>query len=437
MKRILNKIFVLAAIFIVSNGSAQTLQEFINTAIQNNYQIKIVKNESIIAENNNTLGNAGFLPSLDIAGGYSNSFNNTKQVFADGTIREGSGAKNTNLNMSALMNWTVFNGFRVFAKQDQLGYLQTLGELNSKFYIEQTVADITTAYYQLVYEKKILENFEQSLEISAFRLKIARKKQEIGSATIIDYGQAMVDYQTDSIRILAQQNTIQSLIIELNRIANNPLEQPIKIQNKTFEAKILPSIDSLKYLISENNNQLAQQRLQELIAETELRITQANRYPSVNLFAGFQYNKNTAEVGFSNSNQTFGPTIGVNVSFNLFNGGNTKREIKNNMLFAENSTLTKNQITNDVDANVLSSYYQYQSVTNQISLAQNNVAQMNKINATAQEQFKRGAINGYDFRLTQLILLENQLKLTQLQFTLKTIEINLNRLSGKILEVYL
>lgn len=437
MKQILNKIVIITVLSLVHESQAQSLQELINNALQNNYQISIIKNEASIAENNNTLGNAGYLPSLNVNGGYSNSFNNTKQVFADGTVREGTGAKNTNLNASAILNWTVFNGFSVHAKRDQLSRLQELGESNSKFYIEQTVADIVTAYYQLVYENSLLNNYQQALEISAFRLKIAKKKQEIGNATIMDYGQAIVDYQTDSIRLLAQQNTIQSLTIELNRIVNNELEQSINTSTSDFETKILPGIDTLKQLIEDNNSQLEQQRLQELIAETELRIIRANRYPTVNLYAGYQYTKTTAEVGFSNSNQTYGPTIGVNVSFNLFNGGNTNREIKNFKLYAENSTLEKVQVTKDVDANLLSSYYQYQSLMGQISLAQSNVEQMTKVYNTAQEQLKKGAINGYDFRLTQLSLLESQLKLTQLQFTLKAVEVNFNRMSGKILEVYL
>jgi outer membrane protein TolC len=61
---------------------------------------------------------------------------------------------------------------------------------------------------------------------------------------------------------------------------------------------------------------------------------------------------------------------------------------------------------------------------------------MAKVYKTAEEQLKQGSINGYDFRLTQLSLLNSELTLMQLQFALKAIEINLNRLSGKVLEAY-
>lgn len=437
MKQITVKILAIITVFTISEGSAQTLQEMINTALTNNYQISIVKNEAQVATNNNVIGNTGVLPTVDLNGSYSNSFNNTKQEFADGTVREGSNAKNTNLNLSALANWTVFNGFNVYAKRNQLTYLEELGQLNSKFYIEQTVSDIVTAYHQLMYEQQLLKNYHQSLSISLFRLTLERKRKEVGAGKAMDYGQALVDYQTDSIRLLSQQNTIQALKIELNNVLSNELEKEITISNEGFKVLVIPTKDTLLQKVDEANSQLAQQRLQELIAETDLRMAKANRYPKIDLFAGYEYSKTTAAVGFVNSNQSYGPTVGVSISFNLYNGGATNREIKNTKLYAENTQLTKQQVNQQINADVLNFYNEYHSITTQIILAKSNVNEMTKVYNTAEEQLKKGAINGYDFRLTQLSLLNSELTLMQLQFALKAIEINLNRFSGTVLTSYL
>ncbi|MCB9360599.1 MAG: TolC family protein [Flavobacteriales bacterium] len=437
MKQISVKIVAIIMVFTVTKTSAQTLQEMINTALANNYQINIVKNEAQIATNNNVIGNTGALPTVDLNGTYFNSFNNTKQEFADGSVREGSSAKNTNLNATAMANWTVFNGFSVYAKRSQLGYLEELGQLNSKFYIEQTVSDIVTAYHQLVYEKQLLNNYQQSLNISLFRLNLEKKRKAIGAGKAMDFGQALVDYQADSIRLIGQENTIKALQIEINNILNNQLEQPLQVSDEAFSFMAIPSKDSLLQNVDNANQQLAQQRLQELIAETELRMAKANRYPKIDLFAGYQYSKSTSAVGFFNSNQTYGPTVGVSISFNLYNGGATNRNIKNTKLYTENASLTKQQVNQQINADVLNFYNEYKSITTQITLAKSNVAEMTKVYQTAAAQLKKGAINGYDFRLTQLSLLNSELTLMQLQFALKAIEINLNRLSGRVLEVYL
>lgn len=419
------------------NCSAQSLEELISTALQNNYQIRILKNEAVIASNNNTRGNAGQLPSVDLNGNYSISYNNTKQEFSDGTTREGSNSKNNNINLEALANWTIFNGFSVYAKRDQLAYLEELGQLNSKFYIEQTVSDIATIYYQLIYEKQLLKNYQQSLDISSFRLTLENKRKEIGAGKIIDYGQALVDYQTDSIRLLTQQSRIKSLNIEMNRVLNNDLEKELNIADSEFVILDFPSKDTLLNRVTQNNSELSQQRLRELIAETQLRIEKANRYPKVDFVAGYRFTKSFSEVGFFKSNQNYGPTIGVNVSFNLFNGGETNRIIKNTKIYAENSQLSKREVNQNLNAEVLDLYSQHESINERIALAKNNVETIKKVYRAAKQQLSQGAINGYDFRLTQLTLLNSELTLIELQFSLKAIEINLNRLTGSVVTTYM
>lgn len=437
MKKILIKIITIALTLFVNQAPAQSLQELINTALDKNYKIQIYKNEEKIAANNNVIGNTGQLPSVGLNGTYSNSFNNTTQKFADGSTRQGSNARNTNLNLSALANWTVFKGFSVYAKKDQLTYLQQLGQLNTKFYIEQTVSDIVTAYHQLIYEKQLLANYQQSLNISAFRLTLETKRKEIGAGKAMDYGQALVDFQSDSILLLTQKNTIQKLEVDLNRVLNNELENPFSFNDQGFNMLTIPVKDSLFSLVANSNSLLQQQLLQELIAETNLRMAKANRYPQVDLFVGYQYSKTTAAVGFFVSNQNVGPTVGVNVSYNLFNGGAVNREIKNTVITNENTALTTLNVNQNLNADVLNFYNEYNSILQRITLAKSNVESMKKVYNTAEEQLKQGAINGYDFRLTQLSLLNAEVTLMQLNFSLKAIEINLNRMSGNVLEAYM
>lgn len=323
------------------------------------------------------------------------------------------------------------------AKRKQLGFLEDLGRVNSKFYIEQTVSDIVMAHSQLIYEQQLLDNYKQSMQISAYRLRIEKKRKEVGAGKGIDFSQALVDYQTDSIRYLAQQNAIQTLKVELNRILSNELEGELKIRETEFSIAPLPSKDSLLERVDGANKQLEQQRLNELIAETELRMAKADRYPTINLFAGYKYSESYAQVGFIQSNRNYGPTVGASISFNLYNGGKTNVAIKNSRVYAENATLSKKQINQNLDADVLKLYGQYVSILERINLAESNVSESQKVYAIAEEQLKHGAINGYDFRLTQLTLLESRLSLMQLQYTLKTIEINLNRIAGKVMEVYM
>ncbi len=239
--------------------------------------------------NNNTIGNAGQLPSVSLGGTAQGASNDVLQQFADGSTREGSNARTTSINLFALVEWSLFDGFRVYARKDQLGYLEELGKINSKFYIEQTVADITEVYFQLVYEKQLLESYRQSFEISTFRWNFEKKRREIGVGKGMEFQQALVDYQTDSIQILTQLNTIKLLEIEINRVLNEDLERQLSVDKTSFVPLPAISKDTLFEKAENNNQQLQQQRLEELIAETNLRIAKADRYPKIGLFAGYEY----------------------------------------------------------------------------------------------------------------------------------------------------
>ncbi|MCB0280678.1 MAG: TolC family protein, partial [Calditrichaeota bacterium] len=263
------------------------------------------------------------------------------------------------------------------------------------------------------------------------------KRKAVGGGKAMNYGQALVDYQSDSIRVLAQESRIASLKIDLNAVLNNQLEADIRLIDSGFRQFNPVSKEEILKSVEAANSQLEQQRLMELIAETEIRMALGDAFPKIDIYAGYQYSKSTATVGFSNSNQSYGPTFGITISFNLYNGGETNRAIKNSELYSSNSKLTKEEVEQDIHSNVLILYTDFNSISQQINLAKSNVEEMTKVYQTAEEQLKRGAINGYDFRLTQQMLLNSELTLKQLQFSLKMIEINLNRLSGHILDLYL
>jgi len=415
---------------------AQSLSQLIATALEKNYQIAIAKNETQIAANNNVIGNTGKLPSINIDGGMSTGWYNSQQNLADGTVRKGSMAQNTNLNLGIIANWTLFEGFKTTATRNKLGILQALGEANTKYYIEQTVSDIAVAYYQLYYEKSLLENYMESLEISRYRFQVEQKKKEIGASNAVNYGLAIVDYQTDSMNYLAQQNTIASLQVELNRLLNMDLLNNTLPTSTAFDLMQLPSKDSLLAAITRNNAAMEQTKLRALIAENDLRLAKANQYPKIDLFAGYQYTASQSAVGFVKSNSNLGPTVGVNVSFNLFNGGAVTRAITNTDLLEENTQIATEETTQNLQAQVHTLHQQYVSVANRLELAKQNTAEMQKVIEVALQQLNKGTINGFDFRLLQQNLLNSKLTTLQLQNILKNIEISLFRLSGTVVERY-
>src|SRR4051812_7501318 len=79
-----------------------SLQDAIGIALKNNYSILISGNNYEIAKNNNTVGNAGMLPSVEGVAGNNKTVNDTKQEFSDGRSIDKSGINTKNVNAGAV-----------------------------------------------------------------------------------------------------------------------------------------------------------------------------------------------------------------------------------------------------------------------------------------------------------------------------------------------
>ncbi|MGB3084707.1 MAG: TolC family protein, partial [Saprospiraceae bacterium] len=177
--------FSLLFLFFIFDCTGQeilTIKQAIAIGLENNYSIRMIRNESEIAKNNNSRGNAGMLPELSFNSGLNYSGNNTKQEFVTGNEVDKKGAQSNNINAGINLNWTVFDGMKMFITRNKLKELENLSNLNVKIQLENTVAAIISAYYSIVKQKQLYLNNNSLLSIYEERSKIAKTKWEIGSA---------------------------------------------------------------------------------------------------------------------------------------------------------------------------------------------------------------------------------------------------------------
>ena len=199
-----HKFFFISVFIIISfpfckifSQESLSLEEAIKIALLNNYSINIAGNEKEISDNNFSLGNAGFLPQLDAEGSYTKSSNNTSQEYLTGQQITGAGAKSTSLSGDITLNWTIFNGFQMFAGLNQLKELKKQGEINFKIVVENNISDLISTYYNIIRQKQVLAVIERSINISEERVRIAQDKKQLGSGSKFDLLQAQVDLNED------------------------------------------------------------------------------------------------------------------------------------------------------------------------------------------------------------------------------------------------
>ena len=410
-----------------------TLQEMVRQALEANYDIRIVRNEQMQAENANTIGNAGMLPVADIFAEQSYAITNSQQQFVTGDSQEAEAAQNEGTSAQVSVNWVVFDGLAMFARKDRLEQLALLGKTNTRYYIEQTTADLAKAYYQLKQERKLLHTYRKTLEVSEARLSLQQKGLEVGAATALDLQRAEVDRNTDSSLVLSQIAQIQELEIQINRMMNRDLEAGIDPVNEiNLDAGM--ELENLLGMAQAENAQLTQQQIQEMIAAEEVDITRGALFPELELFGNYNFSRQSNEVGFLESSRAFGPNFGVRVRFNLYSGGQQRIALQNAKIEAESESLRTGQVNQEIRAAVRVAYLRWQNAMMQVLLEEESSEKAAQTLEIATQQYQLGAINDVDFRLIQLNALNAESRFLEAQYRAKSREIELYRLSGQLME---
>lgn len=291
MKRMLFQILMLAGFF--TSAQAQeilTVDEAVQIALKNNYDIKIASNDSEVSKTNKSIANAGMLPKIDATLTQSNTIQNTKQTQATGEVRELENAKNNSLVYGVNLGWTVFDGFRMFARYDQLKSLEKQGEVQLKMTVLTKVSDVMTTYYDLVQQQQLVQALDTTIVISKQRLKTAENRFTIGKASKLEVLNAQVDLNTDLSNLLKQKEIFETTKIRLNELLARDVATDFKVVETVAVDDTLKLVD-LNALVEKQNPQLQLALINKTVTELELKQVRANRYPTVKLNTGYNFNR--------------------------------------------------------------------------------------------------------------------------------------------------
>lgn len=429
-------LITLLSLFIPSALIAQdtlSVEEALSIGMENNYSIQIADNESKIAENNLTLGNAGFLPSLTASGSRSYSIQDSKQEFAQGGIPNSTteNAKSNSTNASATLSWTIFDGLRMFTTYEKLKDLQALGEQQFRLTLENSVASIVSAYYNIIRQQKIYDVLQSTVEVSEQRIRIAETRKDLGSGSEYDLLQARADLNADKAAVIRQQVQLNNAKILLNEILARDIDTEFAVKQTIPVDKDL-EYSELLHKAMQDNKQLAVARINQQVARLEIRELQAERFPELDLNAGYSYNRNESGAGFIELNQSDGFNYGLTARLNIFDGFNTGRQIENAKIRHKNREIALQEQELQVEATLSAEFKSYLNSLELVKLESENLIYAEQSLEIALERFKLGTINSIELREVQRTLISAESRLIQAQFEAKLAETELQRVSGKL-----
>ncbi|MFN8263496.1 MAG: TolC family protein [Chitinophagales bacterium] len=406
---------------------AQTLltpEQAVTTALQKNYDIVLAKSEADIAKINNNKATAGMLPIINVTAGNVFNLNNINQKFTTGQEVKKNWVPVNSFTTGLNMNWTIFDGMRMFATKDRLAALQSLSEMQLNDQIQNTIAQVLSVYYEIVRQKQLIKALNESLKITEERVFLSNKKLEVGYADKTPLLQAKVDLSSQKINILKQETQLQQSKVQLNQLLGRTANDLFDVID-TIEIKsalnALPTLDA----IHQNNLLIKGANKNIEIAKLQHKEIKAKRMPQINFNTSYNFMQNNSKAGLQLFNRSYGPQLGVQASIPIFNGGMVKKELQVSAVNIAMKQIQVDQIKNSLDAQLQSAYNDFDYATKVLDLNEDNVK-------TAAENVQ---VTLERFRLSQSTSLE--IKQAQSSYEDALYNVVLARYNAKIAEIAL
>ncbi len=424
-------IFVLGSISLADAQEILTVQDAVKIALDNNFQIKTARNELKIDELGTTPGQAGMLPQVGANLNDNNTVQSLTQVRNDGTVQDRDNVKNSSFNYGVALEWTVFDGLRMFANYEQLKETKKLGEAELKQAILTTVGEVMITYYDLVQQQQQLSALDSTLIISKQRVELAQNRFTIGKASKLEVLNAQVDLNTDQTLMQRQQELYKNTKIQLNEQLARDLKIDFRVIPEIFvDQKLI--LDELEAKVAEENPQLQAEKINKRISELELKQIKAARYPSLFVTSGYNIGNSKSELGFATSSESKGFSYGFGATLNLFDGFNQNRNEKMGKVALENAEIAIAQQEQALASLVNTTYQTYLTNISLMELEESNEAIAKENLDITVEKYRIGIIPTIEFRTAQLNYINASVRLSNAKFQAKLSEIVLKQLAGNL-----
>ena len=432
-----NFVFVLCLVIgnFVRAQQPLTIEQAIATSLANNYDILLSRNDSVLAALNYAYANYAFYPRLNANAGYNLTSNDSKQVLADQSKRERNGIKSNSLTASVNLNWTLFDGLKMFATKKRLGQLVDLGELQVKNQVITTVGDVMRTYYDLVRQQQQLKAIEETMQLSEERLKLAQYKFDIGTGAKPDVLQAQIDLNAQKSAYLTQQTNILKTKELLNQLLAIPVDTEFNVLD-TIPITTGLLLDSIQSGLTGINPQLLLIQKNVDIANLSLQERKAERLPTVSFNSAYNFNRTDNKSVINPFQPLFNQNRGLNYGFTatipIFNGLNTRRLIKAAELDIEYQELQYKKSLAQITTSITNAYKDYDLSKRTLILEEQNILLVRENLFSARERYRLGISTFLEMRAAQRSLEDANNRLIQARYNTKIAEIELLRLRGDL-----
>ena len=423
--------FTLIITILAFSSNAQqnlSLQDAIEKALANNYDLILIKGDQQIAEINNSWGNAGRYPYISFSLGDNNS----------ATFKPGDNTIANSFSTGLGLNWTIFEGFAVRISKQRYEELENLSKQNTAIMVENTIQAVILAYFDVLLQKEKLEVYREVMALSEDRYLHEQAKKDFGASVTYDVLQAQNSYLSDRSDFLRQEVAWKNSLRNLNYLMTEAGQATYNLTEKFEALPVDYSLSELEARLLENNKTLLNQYINQQLLKNALASAKSSYMPSVSLSSGLSANSTRSRVG--DADASWGETASlygnITLSLNLFSGGSRKRAVQIAKIDEELGLVETSQVKHEL-TNSLSNLFEYYLVRKELlEVARENLEAASLNLQISGEKFETGAINSFNFRDVQNIYLNAAVQNLEAIYNFIDTHTSLLRMTGTIIQEY-
>jgi len=415
-----------------SNAERLTPEEAVRIALENNYDIRIIRGDAEIARLNNTKANAGMLPTVNLVAGETAGLSAFQQQnLADGRVIEAYGRFNNNINVAVQLGWTLFDGGRMQITKKRLEEIEALGQINLKNAVQQTTANVLQGYYGIVYNRLLERSTREVITLNEERLRIAEARLAAGFAAQTDALQARIDLNQQRANLLSLQNATIAAKRNLNLLLARTPETPFEVAEDLTNTYAPDRTRLLQNLLAQNPALLSLQKSADVAA---LEVQENQKLTKPRITGNGQYNIQRTDngAGFLLNNTQSGLTAGVSLVIPLYTGGNIRRQVDVARVSAEQASIRLDAQRLSFETALDNQIAFFQTQQQLLTLEADNVKNARESLNVSTERFRLGQTNALEVQVAQNTLEQALLRQNVVLYNLKTAELELRLLAGEL-----
>lgn len=378
-----------------------SLQEAIDIALENNYELKQAKNDLELAEKGIVNEYADFAPSISASMNGSSRKGQqlvrqgNTQIFVDNVTNAVSGGIDASM--------PIFNGFENIIslrinKADKLSAEENLQRTK-----ENVIFNTASNFLQVLLDEELLQIARENLASSRKQLEQVRAQVEVGSRPTVDLYDQESTVASNELTVTQRENNLKLSRLALIRQLQVDPRENYEFVTPNFDTDSTALINTPDYSVEQlidnaldSRSDLKSEQANLRTLELQLKQAKYNIYPSLNISAGLSSSYSDQYLGggipFEDQlDQNFTQDIGFSLSIPIFDNWNRRNQIQTSKINFRNAKLSLENTRLQIIQEVTQAYSDYVSYQKELESTQKALRAAERTYQTQKERYEVGA----------------------------------------------